>query len=121
MFGESQQHLYIYLGIYYYSTVVKLARREPMRRSLGKFSKRTRCLRKRAGQKSVPMRRLLGSFSIGDKVCINLAPSQQGLPHPRYRGRHGVIVAMRGKSYVVDVKSGNSYKRIILPGMHLKK
>jgi large subunit ribosomal protein L21e len=92
-----------------------------MKRSKGKFSKRTRLLRKRAGEKSIPMRRLLGSFGIGDKVCINFAPSQQGLPHPRYRGRHGVIVGMRGKSYMVDVKVGNSYKRIILPGMHLKK
>jgi large subunit ribosomal protein L21e len=92
-----------------------------MKRSVGKFSKRTRCLRKRAGEKSIPMRRLLGSFSIGDKVCINLAPSQEGLPHPRYRGRHGVIVGMRGKSYLVDVKVGNSTKRLILPSMHLKK
>ena len=92
-----------------------------MRRTLGKFSKRTRCLRKRAGKGSLPMRRLLSSFSVGDKVCINLAPSQEGLPHPRYRGRHGVIVGMRGKSYVIDVKSGNSYKRLIVPGMHLKR
>lgn len=92
-----------------------------MRRSLGKFSKRTRALRKRAGKKTIPMRRLLGSFSVGDKVCINLAPSQEGLPHPRYRGRHGVIVGVRGKSYIVDVKVGNAHKSIIVPGMHLKR
>jgi len=92
-----------------------------MRRSKGKFSKRTRCLRKRVGERSLSMRRLLSSFSIGDKVCINLAPSQEGLPHPRYRGRHGVVVGMRGKSYVVDVKSGNSTKRLIISGMHLRK
>lgn len=92
-----------------------------MKRSKGKFSKRTRCLRKRTGEKSIPMRRLLSTFAIGDKVCINLAPSQKGLPHPRYRGRHGVIVGMRGKSYVIDIKVGNSYKRIIVPGMHLKR
>ena len=92
-----------------------------MKRSSGKFSKRTRCLRKRAGEKSIPMRRLLSSFDIGDKVCISLAPSQEGLPHPRYRGRHGVIVGMRGKSYVIDVKVGNSYKRLIVPGMHLAR
>jgi large subunit ribosomal protein L21e len=92
-----------------------------MKRSVGKFSKRTRCLRKRAGKKSIPMRRLLGSFGIGDKVCINFAPSQKGLPHPRYRGRHGMVVGMRGKSYIVDVNVGNSTKRLILPGMHLKK
>jgi large subunit ribosomal protein L21e len=92
-----------------------------MKRSVGKFSKRTRCLRKRVGEKSIPMRRLLGSFSIGDKVCINLAPSQEGLPHPRYRGRHGVIVGTRGKSYMVDVKVGKSYKRLIVPSMHLKR
>ncbi|NYZ78850.1 50S ribosomal protein L21e [Candidatus Micrarchaeota archaeon] len=92
-----------------------------MKRSKGKFSKRTRLLRKRARKGALPMRRLLSSFGVGDKVCINLAPSQEGLPHPRYRGRHGVIVGMRGKSYVIDVKSGNSYKRLIVPGMHLKR
>ncbi|MCX6775897.1 MAG: 50S ribosomal protein L21e [Candidatus Micrarchaeota archaeon] len=92
-----------------------------MKRSKGKFSKRTRLLRKRARKGTLPMRRLLSSFSIGDKVCINLAPSQEGLPHPRYRGRHGIIVSMRGKAYMVEVKVGNSKKKIIIPGLHLKK
>jgi large subunit ribosomal protein L21e len=92
-----------------------------MRRSLGKFSKRTRCLRKRAGKRSLPMRRLLSSFSVGDKVCIDLAPSQGGMPHPRYRGRHGVIIGTKGDAYVVEVKVGNSDKRLIIPGVHLRR
>jgi large subunit ribosomal protein L21e len=91
-----------------------------MKRSLGKFSKRTRCLRKRARQR-ITTQVALRSFSIGDKVCINPAPSQEGLPHPRYRGRHGVVVGRRGNSYVVEVRIGGSTKKLIVPGMHLRK
>ena len=92
-----------------------------MKRSKGKFSKKTRALRKRAREKNLTMRRILSSFKTGDKVCINLAPSQEGLPHPRYRGKHGVVVGMKGKSYIIDVRVGHSTKRLIVPGMHLRK
>ncbi|MEM3555699.1 MAG: 50S ribosomal protein L21e [Candidatus Micrarchaeia archaeon] len=91
-----------------------------MKRSLGKFSKRTRCLRRRVGEK-LTTRAVLRSFSVGDRVCINPAPSQEGLPHPRYRGRHGIVVGKRGNSYVVEVKIGNSTKKLIVSGMHLRK
>lgn len=92
-----------------------------MKRSLGKFSKRTKCLRKRARRKNITAQVALRSFSVGERVCIDPAPSQEGLPHPRYRGRHGVVVGRRGNSYVVEVEVGGSVKKLIIPGMHLRK
>ena len=92
-----------------------------MRRSLGKFSKRTRALRKRARKRSLTMQRVLSSFKTGDKVCVDPAPSQEGLPHPRYRGRHAVVLGMRGKYYVIEVRTGKARKKLIIHGMHLRR
>jgi large subunit ribosomal protein L21e len=43
------------------------------------------------------------------------------MPHPRYRGRTGIITAMRGKSYIVKIKDGNATKNLIVPPVHLRK
>jgi large subunit ribosomal protein L21e len=43
------------------------------------------------------------------------------MPHPRYRGRTGIIVATRGKSYVVRINDMNAVKDLIIPPVHLQR
>ncbi|MEW6329497.1 MAG: 50S ribosomal protein L21e [Candidatus Micrarchaeota archaeon] len=90
-----------------------------MKRSRGLVSKRSRLLRKRAGKKYLGMGKLTKSFELGARVCIRHESGQGGMPHPRYRGRHGVVVGKQGGAYVVEIQDGNMKKRLIIPAVHL--
>ena len=90
-----------------------------MRRSLGKMSKRSRALGAAARKLTIPG--LISSFKVGDRVAIDSQSKYSGMPHPRYRGRTGIITDTRGKSYVVKIKDGNMEKGLIIPPVHLRK
>ena len=64
----------------------------------------------------------LFDYEIDDRVDVITDPSQhkRGMPHRRYHGRTGVIVAIRGRCYLVDVKLGNSTKTLIIGKEHLR-
>ena len=83
------------------------------------MSKRSRLLRKRAGKKYLGIGKLMKSFALGARVCIRHEPGQEGMPHPRYRGRHGVVVGKQGGAYVVEIRDMNARKRLIIPAVHL--
>ena len=89
-----------------------------MRRSLGKMSKRSRLLGMSKRKLTIPG--LISGYSIGDCVAIDSQSKYSGMPHPRYRGRTGTIVAQRGKSYVVEISDMNATKQLIIPPVHLK-
>jgi len=88
-----------------------------MRRSLGKMSKRSRLLGMSKRKLTIPG--LISGYSIGDCVAIDSQSKYSGMPHPRYRGRTGIIVAQRGKSYVVEISDMNATKQLIIPPVHL--
>ena len=90
-----------------------------MRRSLGKMSKRSRSLGAAARKLTIPG--LLSSFSVGDCVAIDNQSKYSGMPHPRYRGRTGIIIDTRGKAYVVKIKDGRMVKELTIPPVHLRK
>lgn len=89
-----------------------------MRRSLGKMSKRSRALGAAKRRLTVPA--LISSYLVGDRVAIDSQSKYSGMPHPRYRGRTGVITDTRGKAYVVQVRDGNMMKEFIVPPVHLR-
>jgi len=89
-----------------------------MRRSLGKMSKRSRALGQAKRKLTIPG--LISGYSLGDRVCLDSQSKYSGMPHPRYRGRTGVIVEQRGKAYVVEVQDGNMIKDLIIPPVHLR-
>ncbi len=90
-----------------------------VKRSKGKMSKRSRLLGMTNNKLTV--NELVKSFKTGDIVVIDLKVRFSGMPHPRYRGRHGEIVGTRGKSYLVKIKDGNAVKELIIPSVHLQK
>lgn len=63
----------------------------------------------------------LQRFKPGQQVIIVPQPSSHsGMPHPRFKGRIGVVVERRGRSYVLELKEGGKVKRIIASPEHLK-
>ena len=61
-------------------------------------------------------------YNIDDKVDIITDSSvhRRGMPHRRYHGRTGTIVAIRGRCYVVKVKLGNAMKTLIIGREHIR-
>lgn len=89
-----------------------------MKRSLGTMSKRTRLLGMRRKALSVAVQ--LRKFGVGSRVVVDHQARYAGMPHPRYRGRNGVIVAARGNAYEVEIKDGRMKKVLVVPSVHLK-
>ena len=92
------------------------------KKSKGKFSTRSRKLRKNPRYRGkVSISRILRKFDVGDKVSISLEPSfHKGMPHPRFRGRVGTVVEKRGRAYVVEIKDGRKSKKLTAYAVHLK-
>jgi large subunit ribosomal protein L21e len=63
----------------------------------------------------------LQEFKNNQRVMILQEPSsQQGMPHPRFKGKIGRIVSRQGKAYIVEILDGNKVKRLISRPEHLK-
>ena len=82
------------------------------------MSKRSRSLGQAKRKLTIPG--LISGYSVGDCVAIDSQSKYSGMPHPRYRGRTGIIVAKRGKAYVVEISDMNATKRLIIPPVHLQ-
>ncbi len=66
--------------------------------------------------------KIVRSFEIGTKVVVMPRSTFRNIPHPRYRGRIGIVVEKRGDAYVVEMQLSKSTKRrLIVPQMHLDK
>lgn len=89
-----------------------------MRRSLGKMSKRSRLLGKK--NQILTVSELVKEFAVGADVVVAHVSRFSGMPHPRYRGRHGKVIGRRGKAYVVRIRDGDSIKELIIPPVHLQ-
>jgi len=64
---------------------------------------------------------ILHEYKPGERVVIDMNPSvHKGMPHRRYHGKVGVIVAKRGRAYTVNVTQGDAVKEIIVLPEHLK-
>ena len=67
-----------------------------------------------------PLGRLLTKYKVGDQVLIKVDSAiQKGMPHRRYHGKFGVISEVRGRAYVIKIKSGNATKQIIARPEHV--
>lgn len=61
-------------------------------------------------------------FKMGEKVMLMPEPaSQKGMPFPRYKGKVGRVVEIRGKSYLVEIVDGKKKKTIISRPEHLRR
>jgi len=90
-----------------------------MKRSLGKLSKRSRLLRRRT-RVVASVASAMEQFADGQRVHVTPI-SNRSMPHPRYRGRTGVVVGKRGGAYVVELNDFNAVKRLVIDGAHLTR
>ena len=93
-----------------------------MQSSKGKM-RGSRGLRKNHRERGMPpVNRFLQEFETDDRVHIDIAPSEHGgMPHPRFRGRTGVVKGKQGKAYRVEIQDGGKAKTFLIPAVHLKK
>ncbi len=61
-------------------------------------------------------------YEINDKVDVitDSAQHKRGMPHRRYQGKTGTIIAKRGRCFEVEVKLGNAKKILIVGKEHLR-
>ncbi len=91
-------------------------------RSHGLFVGRTRQLARHYKPSKLGITKLIKDFKVDDRVIIVPKGNFKNIPHPRYKGRVGVVTEKRGDSYVVEVHTSKSVTRqIIVPQMHLEK
>ena len=71
--------------------------------------------------KRIGLSRLLQEYKVGQRVIIDIDPSQhKGMPHRRFQGKVGVVKEIRKRSLVLDVPIGNKIKTIIVRLEHIK-
>ncbi len=65
--------------------------------------------------------KFLQEFNSGQNVVIYQEPSShKGMPYPRFKGKIGKVIGIRGKSYIVEIRDGNKIKKVISRPEHLK-
>jgi ribosomal protein L21E len=84
--------------------------------SKGSMSGRTRFMRARA---RVSVSDSVKSFKIGCKIVLVPRPKCRG-EVLRFAGKHGKIVEIRGKSYMIEIKDGGKMKKMTIAPIHLE-
>lgn len=82
------------------------------------MSKRTRKLG--ASAEKLTVSGLVKKYKVGDSVVLDHQSRYSGMPHPRYRGKCGKVVAKRGHAYEVQIRDGNATKMLVVSPVHLK-
>lgn len=68
-----------------------------------------------------PVSRAIQEFDEGQMVHIDIDPSvQRGMPNAKFQGSTGKVIGQRGRSYVLEVRSGNAKKEVFCFPQHLK-
>ncbi len=70
----------------------------------------------------VSLARYFQEFKDGDRVYLVAEPSvHDGMYHPRFHGKSGIVTAKRGECYEVQIKDINMPKMVIVHPVHLKR
>lgn len=88
-----------------------------VRKSYGKM-KGTRFKLNSRGKLAI--NKFLAVFNIGDRVHIDFS-SHQGIPHPKFQGRTGIVLSKRGRGYEVLVSDMDAKKKVCMRPEHIKK
>ena len=86
-----------------------------VKNSRGFLSGRTRNLKHK---RKLTVSDMVRTYEVGNKVLVSVKPVRDGMPAPRYNGKHGTIVSKQGTAYVVEIKDGNARKKLIISPIH---
>jgi len=87
-----------------------------VKNSRGFLSGRTRHLKHK---RKLTVSDMVRTYEVGNKVLVSVKPIREGMPAPRYNGRHGTILDKQGAAYIVEVKDGKARKRLVISPIHL--
>lgn len=66
-------------------------------------------------EKPIGLSRLLEEYEPGDRVVIDINPSQQkGIPHRRYQGRVGIVKEVRRRSLIVGINLSPRKEKVLM-------
>ncbi len=93
------------------------------RTSKGPRRRTRKKLQKRARERGLsPITRRFVEYEDGDTASIVIDPSvHKGQPHHRFHGLTGRILEKRGRAYLLEVRTGNRRKQVIVRPEHLRK
>jgi len=81
--------------------------------------RKTRSLLTSKGKKGLS--RLMTDYKAGQKVVIDIEPSQpKGMPHRRFQGRVGIVKEIRKRSLLLSLMVGQKEKRPIVRLEHVR-
>lgn len=90
------------------------------RKGGSRHSTRDKFSRCRRDKGKISISRALQIFKIGDKVSLSADGSvQKGIYYPRFHGRAGIVIGIRGTNYEVAVKDIHKMKTIVVSPSHL--
>jgi large subunit ribosomal protein L21e len=70
----------------------------------------------------ISLTKLMQTFKDGERVMLLPEPAvHDAMPHPRYKGRSGIVVGMQGHTYKVQVMDGGVRKVFLCDPVHLKR
>ncbi len=94
-----------------------------MGKSKGKRTKTRQKFRKNIRERGkLSIDKIIQDFEVGSKATIKIEPSvTKGQPDAKFHGRTGVITGKQGKAFIIKVKDGNKYKKVISRPEHLEK
>ena len=95
-----------------------------MTKRIGGFRRKTRHkLRKNVRREGkLSLTRYFKRFNVDEKVQLDAEPSiQDGMYHPRFHGKHGIVMGKKGDCYQISIKDGGKIKKLIVHPVHLRK
>jgi large subunit ribosomal protein L21e len=91
------------------------------KRSHGLFVGKTRHLARHHKPHTLSVNDFIKEINVGEKVVIVPKGNFRNIPHPRYRGKIGVVQEKRGGAVVVKVRIMSAYRTLIVPIIHVEK
>ncbi len=92
-----------------------------MRHTLGRMRRKTRHLGRKVRKRKITVGDMVRKLAVGDRVQLVASSRFEDFPAPRYSGRVGKVVELRGNAYVVELQDNSVTKRFVTRGVHLKK
>jgi len=92
--------------------------KKPSGRSYG-FKHKSRHVMTKKGPRGVSF--LLREYKVGERAVVIIDPSQhKAVPHKRYHGKVGLVIAVGRRTVTLHVKLGNKTKTLITRLDHIK-
>ncbi len=94
-----------------------------MGKSKGKRTKTRQKFRKNIRERGkLSIDKIIQDFEVGSKATIKIESSvHRGQPDAKFHGKTGDIIGKQGKAFVLKVKDGDKYKKVISRPEHLEK